>query len=611
MQREIENWRKAYEKEKNRRKGIEDKVQRIEQEQSYLSTQVKMEQRGKADLMQKCSMLKEQFSEMQSRLQLKETELQRRTEELIQARSCQEDVMEEEVERLRDVERVTNKARAKQNKYLSSLQGVLLLRREEQSRRTHFTVWKYVVHSISKRLTFLKLVSKHCFWHCVGKVFVLWKSHISLLNNLRVSLDRFLFKQCKSRVRLVFHLWFRGAASCAQARVGEKAAELAGRCEKLTVRERNLVEQVDSTLELMEAADSKHARKQEELKGMNMQLRADARALEARLAEAHAERRRLEQRIAEAAALPAQLADALGRTAEVEAEAHQLAEELRSAREEQRLGLAVQRQLEDAAVAREAEAAVQDRRTRELEERVERAEAEAARAETRAEAIAAHAAAAEAARAAEARARGAAEAASQLARAEAEVARRDAHGLGVLQERLEEEEARRRAVEDALGKLVAAFRERKLDSRRRLHGSTDRHRLLQVLCGWLRAAGRAGRERAEERVRAVERECGTQLAALEEEGGALAVCMQQLTALRLAADASAGREAALDAARVRAEAALAEMKSRYLEGVKSSVQTIRLCRDRYLACSPPRGSGGRGGSGGSGGDDGGGAADDA
>ena len=598
LQREIDNWRKAFEQEKNRRKRVEDKVQRIEQEQSYLNTQVKMEQRGKADLLQKCTLLKEQCSEIQQRLQLKETELQRRTEELIQARSCQEDVMEEEVERLRDVERVTNKARAKQNKYLSSLQRVLLFRREEQSRRTHFAVWKSVVHSISKRLTFLKLVSKHCFWHCVGKVFVLWKSHILLLNNLRVGLDRFLFKQCKSRVRLVFHLWFRGAASLAKARVDEKAAELAGRCEKLTVRERDLVEQVDSTLELMEAADSKHARRQEELKGMNMQLRVDARALEVRLAEAHAERRRLEQRIAEAAGLPAQLTEALSRTAGVEAEARRLAEELRAAREEHRLGLSAQRQLEDAAVAREAEAAAQDRRTRELEERMEMAEAEAARAASRAEAVAAHAAAAEAARAAEARARGAAEAAAQLARAEAEAARRDAQGLGVLQERLEEEEARRRAVEDALGKLVAAFRERKLDSRRRLHGSTDRHRLLQVLCGWLRAAGRAARERAAERVRAVERECGTQRAAMEEEGGALAACMQQLTALRLAADAAAGREAALDAARARAEAALAEMKGRYLEGVKSSVHTIRLCRDRYLATSNSPGGGGGGGGGG-------------
>ncbi len=603
MQREIENWRKAFEQEQNRRKRIEDKIQRIEQEQSYLSTQVKMEQRGKADLLQKCSVLKEQLSEIQQKLQHKETELQRRTEELIQARSCQEDVMEEEVERLRDVERVTNKARAKQNKYLSSLHSVLLLRREEQSRRMHFAAWKNVVHVISKRLTFLKLVSKHCFWHCVGKVFVLWKSHISLLNNLRVGLDRFLFKQCKSCVRLVFHLWFRGAASLAQARVDEKAAELAGRCEKLTVRERALVEQVDSTLELMEAADSKHARKQEELKGLNMQLRVDARALEVRLTEAHAERRRLEQRIAEAAGLPAQLAEAQRHTAEVEAEARRLAEELQAAREERRLCLAAQRQLEDAAVAREAEAAAQVRRACELEDRVERAEAEAARAASRAEAVAAHAAAAEAAREAEARSRGAAEAAAQLARAEVEAARRDAHGLGELQERLEEEEARRRAVEDALGKLVAAFHERKLDSRRRLHGSMDRHRLLQVLCGWLRAAARAARERAAERVRAVERECGTQLAALEEEGGALAACMQQLTALRLAADAAAGREAALESARARAEAALAEMKARYLEGVKSSVHTIRLCRNRYLACSPTRGGSGSGGGGAEGGGD--------
>ena len=582
----MENLRLAYEQECNRRKQVQDKAQRIEQENGYLQTQLKIEQKGKADLQQKHATYKLQFSELHQKLQQKEAELQRRTEELIQARSSQDDVIEEEIQRLRDVERVTNKARSKQNKFLSVLSEVMCSNNKMRVKRANYIRWKNVVHSISKRLNFLKLVSKHCFWHCVGKIFLLWRSHIELLNNLRVDLDRFFFKKNKSCVRRMMFLWFRGAMLSAKTTRDAKIQEFEVCCDKLRMREKELVEQIDSTLELMEAADSKHSRKLEDLKGINLQQRLELQTLEARLSEAYSERRQLEQRLAAAESISSHLDDARSRLLEAEEGARGLAEELRLVREEKRQCLASQRLLEDAVSALELRVASQDRRTRELEDRNRAAEAESARMAAQAEARSAQLSTLQGALTAEKETRIMLEERSRQRDTELTTVRREVRELASVQEQLEEEEGRRRAVEDALGKLVSAFQEQKQSIRRRQQFVADRLRISKAFFWWVRDSLKAAIQRAHDRIQAVERECETQRAALDEEGEALRSCMQQLTAMRLAADEAAAREAGLEAARARAEGQLTELKARYLEGVKSSVQTIRLCRDRYLATSP-------------------------
>jgi uncharacterized coiled-coil protein SlyX len=598
-QREIENLRKALEQECNRRKQLQEKAQHIEQENSYLNIQIKMEYKAKAEIQQKCSSLKSQFSELNHKLLQKEAELQKRTEELIHARSNQEDAMEEEIQQLRDVERVTNKARAKQNKLLSVLSNIMFSRAKTKSLRAYCANWKISVRSISKRLTFLKLVSKHCFFHSVGKFLFLWRDHVDKLNNLRGDLDRFLFTTCKAFVRRVFYLWFRSALLGAKSSFEAKAHELEASCMRLSTKEKELVEQIDSTLELMEAADSKNSRKQEELKGVIMQLRLELQSLESRLMEAHADRHQLEQRLVDFDKNVTLLGETRSRSLQAEEAAKRLAAELQIARDEQKHSLKIQEQMESTITSLESRLAVQDRRTEELEDRITEAEAECAQCAAQGEVCSQQLAKAQADLTVEMDARAALEELGQQREKELAAARGQAQDVVVLKEIVDDEKARRRAVEDALGKLVTAFKEQKLSLRRRQHNTVHRLFISKFFYGWIRASCNSTRERAADRVRAVEKKCETQQAALDEEGVALRSCMQQLTDMRLAAEAGAAREEALESACEKAEKQLAELKARYLEGVKSSVQTIRLCRDRYLAASPvvpphPWGGGGDG-----------------
>ena len=595
--------RKAFEQEKNIRKQLQDKAQHIEQENRYLNTQIKMEHNVKAELQQKNSTLKSQFSEINQKLLQKEAELQKRTEELIHARSSQEEAIEEEIQQIRDVERVTNKARTKQNKFLSILSKILFSSVQSRAVRTNFGSWKSTVQSISKRLTFLKLVSKFCFFHNVGKSFLLWSKHVDVLNSLRKELDRFLNIQCKSCVRRVFHLWYRAALENRKKFYVSKVQELEACCLRLSSREKELVEQVDSTLELLEAADNKNSRKQEELRAVIMQLRVETQALEARFAQAQTERIHLEQRLVDSDKNVALLAEARSQSLKAEANAEKLADELRIVRDERQQGLVVEQQLESSLATLQSHIAAQDRRAEELEDRIVASKVDLARFATQEEARCSQLAAMESALTAEKEARAMIQQVGKQRDEELIVARRQVQELAALQEMLDDEKARRRAVEDALGKLVAAFKEQKLSLRHRQQGTALRLLISKFFFGWFRTSSKAYQERAADRVRAVEHECETQRIALDEEGAALRSCMQQLTAMRLAAEAAAAREVTLESACDKAESQLAELKARYLEGVKSSVQTIRLCRDRYLAASPVGAADARGGAGGGGGAD--------
>lgn len=84
-----------------------DRVARLERENSYLNSQLQMEQKKQAEYKETVRDAQRQAEEAEERLQEKKLELHERTHELMEARSGHEDIMEEGLRRIHEVESYT------------------------------------------------------------------------------------------------------------------------------------------------------------------------------------------------------------------------------------------------------------------------------------------------------------------------------------------------------------------------------------------------------------------------------------------------------------------------------------------------------------------------
>ena len=154
-----------------------------------------------------------------------------------------------------------------------------------------------------------------------------------------------------------------------------------------------------------------------------------------------------------------------------------------------------------------------------------------------------------------------------------------ARGRQVVESEYDAEMQRRSQLEDALAKLIKAFKEAKQEHRKKLLQAGEYVRMLAAFFEWRRTAERAALGGRPAHLNS--------LSAADEVSLNLRVGeMHELREEKTALEAAVERLSAdLRASRAREEQAtsqLTSLKETYLKGVKASVQSIRQCRDKYL-----------------------------
>ena len=575
------------------RGSLIDRIARLERENSYLNSQLQMEQKRQADYKDTVRDAQRQAEEADMRLQEKKLELHERTQELMEARSGHEDIMEEGLRRMQQVESYT----ALNAQHVRTLQrqvaGMMAQRLEMRTAIHAVRRWRSQTSTVMGRMELLRAVHHRYVNHVIGRPLQCWKKHTDFVIFLSTALPRLALRRRHNLLGLVFRRWHGAAVRLARATTESIIGDLKASAQ----RENELSAQLREAEEML--AEAYAAQNGVDKAVRDQTARCEREIQEARdlLEAAQTEERRVRVQLEDAvkdlkAARSAEQSTRAALSENLQSHKHEtevLRDRVRAAesafnglKTKLKESQARQQDLEDMLSKNQGMSGEKAATIEKLQGTVSELEGQSRRLVQQLQQEETSRANAEAAR------HGMQLKLAELERSGSVMAR----GRLVVESEYDEEIQRRTQLEDALAKLIKAFKEAKQDHRRKLLQAGEYVRMLAAFFEWRRTAERsalaAGKDSWEYRRRQQQHSCassaGDDEASNRREGEA-----QDLREERNALEKAVERlSAELQESREREEKAsdqLASLKETYLRGVKASVQSIRQCRDKYLPTS--------------------------
>jgi len=562
------------------RGSLMDRVARLERENSYLNSQLQMEQKKQAEYKETVRDAQRQTEEAEMQLQEKKLELHQRTHELMEARNGHEDVIEEGLRRMHEVEAYT----ALNVEHVRTLQrrvaGMMAQRLDMRTAIHAVRRWRARASTVMGRMELLRQVHRRYLNQVLGRPLMCWKERSDFVIFLSRALPRLALGLRRKLLAGVFRRWHTDALRSAR----EKTATMMEDLKAAAHRENELSAQLREAEEML--AEAYAAQTTVDKAVRDQKARCEREIEEARdlLEASQTEERRVRVQLEEVskelkATKGAELSTRAALSENLqshELETQVLRERLRAAeaafdglKVKLRESQARQQDLED--MLSKNQGAVGDKAATigKLQGTVSELEGQSRRLMQQLQQ--------------EETSRARAEAARQGMQLKLEELERNgsvmARGREVVESEYEEEMQRRTQLEDALAKLIKAFKEAKQEHRRKLLQAGEYVRMLAAFFEWRRTAATSAQE---------DRPAHSNLLSAADEAsfnlrmGEMHELREEKTALeeaveRLSADLRVSR-----AREEQANSQLTSLKETYLKGVKASVQSIRQCRDKYL-----------------------------
>ncbi|EKX32708.1 hypothetical protein GUITHDRAFT_148425 [Guillardia theta CCMP2712] len=578
LEHEIEGLRQAMEDDLRGRSQLQEKISRLERENLYLTNQLKMEQSLQSELKQTASGAQAKVKEVEQKLKEKMSELQLRTEELMEARSGHEQMIDTEMKRLALVDSRLNQSGRRLKALKKQLGMLLLLRRQE--RMAERAIRSLKVRALLKRgrRRLLRVVHERSVRVLLGKPLVCWQMRAQRMATLRVFLPAAAERRRRKLMTSCLSGWKRGCWSLRGLRVEEEVRAARSMFEQ---QEKELKSQLKDAREMIDDLREELARKDSLTYKQACASEQEILSLQESLRRQQDESARLHTDNEEKAKQLriAENAEKTGRVVleEKEEELVKLRERVRAAEEAyDRVRAKLQEELND---KRDLEDVLsrRDLMAGDRHQHVQHLEGTVADLEQQCQRLLQQVQAEEAARykAEEMRMRmqerlEAFEQGESFSHDSLRVQHADT------QNALERERARSEELEDALSKLVEAFKEGKRQERMKLIQAGQYVRLLSSFFSWRRCAD-------QQTIISLSAPSGfgeaRQTPDLSQE--LLDLKHRNASLQAMLAEAKAGGEEERRR-REELERQVMSLKETYLQGVKASVQSIRLCRDRYL-----------------------------
>ena len=598
MQGEIDGLRRAMASESRDRGSLLDRIARLERENSYLNAQLQMEQKKQGDYREATREAKKLAEGAEMKLKDKQRELHDRTEELIEERNGRQDMMEEGLRKMQEVESYTVNSMQHVRNMQRRVAGMMAQRLEIRVLLQAVRRWRSQATCVIGRMELLRNVHQRFVNQVLGRPLMCWKKQAELVLYLSAALPRLALRRRRNLLAQMFRLWRVEAWRSARAKMFVAMEDLkAG-----VAREHGLAAQLREAEEMLAEAYAaqgdveKAVREQTQRGDRDVQEARDL--MEAALIEERRVRVQLEEVSKELKA--SKSAEKITRaTLEEHIQSHKqeaevLRERLRAAesafdgmKRKLNESQAKQQDLEDMVATKSGLASDKNVKMEMLQQTVKELETQSVRLLQQLQS--------------EEASRARAEGARQSMQAKLEELERSGsvmvRGRQAVQTEYDDERKRRVQLEDALAKLIKAFKEAKEEHRQKLMHAGDYVRMLAAFFEWRRAAELSAqataqatleyrRQEMEEAFRsaastekAFRSAASTEKAALGQSAHELRDAVQRLSA---DLEDSREREEEARAACASLEAQLASLKETYLKGVKASVQSIRQCRDKYL-----------------------------
>jgi len=567
-----------------------DRIARLERENSYLNAQLQMEQKKQGDYREATREAQRLAEEAEMKLQDKQRELHDRTEELIDERHGRQDMMEEGLRRMQEVESYTVNSMQHVRGMQRRVAGMMAQRLEMRVLIHAVRRWRSQTTSVIGRMELLRSVHQRFVYQVLGRPLMSWKKHADFVLYLSTALPRLALRRRRNLLALVFRFWRIEAWRSARANMLVAMGDLKAAGE----RERGLAAQLREAEEML--AEAYGAQNEVEKAVRDQTQRGDREVLEARdlMEAAQIEERRVRAQLEEVtkelkAAKSAEHTTRASLAEHVQShkqETEVLRERLRAAesafdglKHKLNESQARQQDLEDMVTKKEGLASDKNVKIEMLKQTVKELEAQSGRLLQQLQS--------------EEASRSRAEGARQSMQAKLEELERNGsvivRGRQAVQTEYDDERQRRAQLEDALAKLIKAFKEAKEEHRQKLTHAGDYVRMLAAFFEWRRAAELSAQAAAQNTLdyRRLELEAFSSAASAEKASlsqSAHEMCELRDAVQRLSAELEDSREREEEARDSCAslEAQLASLKETYLKGVKASVESIRLCRDKYL-----------------------------
>jgi len=575
------------------RGSLQERIARLERENSYLNAQLQMEQKKQTDYKDAVREAQTDVDAADVRLMDKTRELHERTRELMEARSGHEDLMDEGIRRMQDVESYTINSVHHVRSMQRRVAGMMAQRLDMRTVIFAMQRWRSQASTVMGRMELLRIVHQRYANHVLGRPLMRWKKHVDFVMFLSTALPKLALRRRRNLLWLVFRSWRGEASRSARAKIEAVIEDLKAAAQ----RENGLSAQLREAEEMLAEAYAAQSGVDQSLRDQTQRAEREVQEVRDLLEAALTEERRVhvqleeamkEGRAAKAAeqTMRASLAEYLQSHKQ---EAQALRERLRAA-ESAFDGLkvklnksqATQQDLEDMVTRKEGLTGDKTRTIQRLRSTIEDLEGQSHRLMQQLHSEEGNCKRAEASRLAM---QGKLE---ELERKGSVVVR----GRQAVQSEFDDEIERRAQLEDALAKLITAFKEAKEDHRHKLMQAGEFVRMLAAFFEWRRTTEISAQNTVQDVLEYKRQELEvlhSTTAADIAEHAAVNGGMHEVHKLREAVqrlstelEESQEREEESQAARSALEEQMGSLKETYLKGVKASVQSIRQCRNRYL-----------------------------
>ena len=567
-----------------------DRIERLERENSYLNAQLQMEQKKQTDYKDAVREAQKAAEEADARLGDKKRELHDRTQELMLARHGHEDMMEEGIRRMQEVESYTVHSVHQVRSMQRRVAGMMAQRLQVRALIFALRRWRSQASTVMGRMELLRIVHQRFLNQVLGRPLMSWKKHADFVLYLSTALPRLALRRRRNMLAMAFGCWRQEASRSTRARmhaVMEDMRAAAGREGELAAQlreaEEMLAEAYAAQNDVEKAVHDQTQRKEREVQEVRDLLeatQAEERRVRVQLEETHKE-----LKATKSAELQSResLAEHLQSHKQ---EAQVLRERVRAA-ESAFDGLKVklnesqtrQRDLEDMVTKKEGLAGNKEQtittlqttimelegQSKRLMQQLQQEEAGRARAESSRHAMQAKL--------------------EELERSGSVMNR----GRQAVQSEYDDEVRRRGQLEDALAKLIKAFKEAKEEHRHKLMQAGEYVRMLAAFFEWRRSTEMSAQGAVHDALEKKRQELlllhsTTSAGSSEKLENEQEILKLRDVVRQLSAELEDSREREEEALSTRAalESQLMSLKETYLKGVKASVQSIRQCRDKYL-----------------------------
>ena len=495
-QGEIEGLWRARESETRDRETLMERIERLERENIYLNAQLQMEQKSRSDYKETVRAAQRAAEEAAERLGEKKRELNDRTQELMYSQQGQEDLMEQGIQRMQEVESYTVRSMQLVRGMQQQIAGMMAQRLQARTCTYAVRRWRSQTSSVMGRMELLRRVHQRYVNHVLGKPLSYWRKHADFVMFLSTALPRLALRRRRNLLALSFRCWRAQAARSARAKMHLAMQDMKAQAG----REAALAAQLREAEEMLAEAYAAQNKVEKVVRDVATSKDRETQEVRDLLEAALAEERRVRLRLEDASK---ELKSVKGAEQATRAA---LAEHLQSHKEEtdalrERLrasesafdglkvklneSLARQRDLEDMLTKKESLSGDKAHTINKLQSSIVELERDSKRLMQQLHS--------------EETSRQRAEASRHAMQCKLEELERSSGGMvrgrqaadSKLQAEYDEEMRRRCQLEDALAKLIKAFKDAKQEHRQKLMQAGDYVRILAAFFEWKRAIDRS------------------------------------------------------------------------------------------------------------------------